>query len=288
MDNEICKPKLTDYLDLIVSSKKGRIMPTEFWKRYFYRCYACGNKNKPVFTQIINDDLANVWCLDRKQRHLFDIRESTSCDNCGSSLRSSLQARAICSVLSPRSTSLTEAVSSEEVERLKIAEINFCGALHNIIKNLPNLHYSEYRPDDKTIRQEDLNALSYKDNSFDLVITSETIEHVPDWEVALREIRRVLKPGGFHIFTVPAIMSRRTKTKAKIEKGKIINIEEPSYHGCNRSKTDDYLVFTEFGIDFRKKIDNIGYSTALYYRPIFSLNDPNLVYVSKKSMVKGQ
>ena len=41
--------------------------------------------------------------------------------------------------------------------------------------------------------------------SFDLVLTSETLEHVPDLAAASREIRRVLVPGGRHIFTIPLL-----------------------------------------------------------------------------------
>ena len=56
-------------------------------------------------------------------------------------------------------------------------------------------------------RSEDLTRLTYSDASFDLVLTSETLEHVPDLEAALREIRRVLVPGGRHIFTIPQLPS---------------------------------------------------------------------------------
>ena len=47
--------------------------------------------------------------------------------------------------------------------------------------------------------------LTYPDASFDLVLTSETLEHVPDLDAALAEIRRVLVPGGRHVFTVPLL-----------------------------------------------------------------------------------
>jgi 2-polyprenyl-3-methyl-5-hydroxy-6-metoxy-1,4-benzoquinol methylase len=45
--------------------------------------------------------------------------------------------------------------------------------------------------------------LAFKDNAFDIVICNQVLEHVPDDTVALRELRRVLQPGGLLIVGVP-------------------------------------------------------------------------------------
>ena len=47
-------------------------------------------------------------------------------------------------------------------------------------------------------------AIPLADESQDLVCLFDTIEHIPDQEKALAEIRRVLKPGGMAFFSVPA------------------------------------------------------------------------------------
>jgi SAM-dependent methyltransferase len=47
-------------------------------------------------------------------------------------------------------------------------------------------------------------ALPFPDASFDLVLATDIIEHVDDDVLALGEIRRVLKPGGRVLVTVPA------------------------------------------------------------------------------------
>jgi SAM-dependent methyltransferase len=47
--------------------------------------------------------------------------------------------------------------------------------------------------------------LPWPDETFDLVISLDMVEHTPDDRVALRELRRVTKPGGLFLMTVPAL-----------------------------------------------------------------------------------
>lgn len=55
-------------------------------------------------------------------------------------------------------------------------------------------------------RQVDANsALPYKTSQFDVVISSETIEHLENPRGFMREVRRILKPGGLFILSTPAI-----------------------------------------------------------------------------------
>lgn len=63
-----------------------------------------------------------------------------------------------------------------------------------------------------TVCAADATKLPYRDEQFDLVITVDVLEHLDDDVSALGEIRRVCKPGGIIIFTVPAfrfLWSRR-------------------------------------------------------------------------------
>jgi ubiquinone/menaquinone biosynthesis C-methylase UbiE len=52
-------------------------------------------------------------------------------------------------------------------------------------------------------------CLPFGDASFDLVICSEVLEHIPDEKTAIREIIRVLKPGGKLVVSVPRYFPER-------------------------------------------------------------------------------
>ena len=49
----------------------------------------------------------------------------------------------------------------------------------------------------------DLCALEFGDEHFDAAIVFHVLEHVPDDALALRELRRVLRPGGWALLQVP-------------------------------------------------------------------------------------
>ena len=56
--------------------------------------------------------------------------------------------------------------------------------------------WNERHPDDPRVRQGNLEALNLASESFDVALLNEVLEHVPDEMAALRELHRVLRPGG--------------------------------------------------------------------------------------------
>jgi len=96
-------------------------------------------------------------------------------------------------------------------------------------------------------RSEDLEALTFGDEYFDMVITQDVFEHVLRPAKAFAEIARTLKPGGAHVYTVPYYRGKKTVVRAKPDgKGGITHLMKPDYHG-NPIDEAGSLVITEWG-----------------------------------------
>jgi hypothetical protein len=213
-------------------------------------CYACGQKVKKfVYRKIASEKLVSDWKLSDKERLKQDRKESLFCPNCGCSARSRAMARAILKTHPDGSNSLKTWVKKQKGD-FRVAEINYTGHLHQFLVDLPSLTLSQYSEETvrakffnwlKGIKKEDITNLTYPDSSFDLVLHSEVIEHVPDPVKALKECKRILKPGGVCLFTYPEIPGRETISRKGLP---------DSYHGSGESGN---LVYWEFGSDFAKK-----------------------------------
>ncbi len=57
----------------------------------------------------------------------------------------------------------------------------------------------------------DICDLPFSDNEFDMILCNHVLEHIPDDETAMKEMYRVLKPGGKAIFQVP-LENKRAET----------------------------------------------------------------------------
>src|SRR5215207_7649913 len=137
------------------------------------------------------------------------LREHHACSECGALLRFRLQACAISTTYGRPDGTLTELVAEPFFRELAIYEPGIVGPFRAVLRELPGYVNSYYWPDvapgeeRNGVRCEDLRDLTFSDDSFDLVITSDIFEHVRGPIPAFAEIFRVLRPGGYHNFTVP-------------------------------------------------------------------------------------
>ncbi|MEI7741001.1 MAG: class I SAM-dependent methyltransferase [bacterium] len=137
----------------------------------------------------------------------------------------------------------------------KILEPSAWGATESVLMGCPGYVRSQFYDDVKFgeykdgYRSEDLENLTFGDETFDLIITQDVFEHIFDIRKAFKEIHRVLKPGGMHIFTAPMEKGwLKSIQRAKMENGKIVHLSEPSYHG-NPIDSKGSLVTYHYGAD---------------------------------------
>jgi SAM-dependent methyltransferase len=118
---------------------------------------------------------------------------------------------------------------------------------------------------------QDLEHLVFPDESFDLFVTMDVMEHILDPSRAWREIDRVLKLGGAHIFTVPIFDRPESIMRAyRNTKGETIHMMPPDYHG--NPLGGGSLVTWEWGRDIVEYVERAtGEKTEVY-----SLQDKRL------------
>lgn len=207
------------------------------------RCPCCYGRR---FNQVavLDEALVQQWQLSPEERAYVELQQGLHCSRCKNNLR----AMALASVITRRRMPLAAWVLSRPW--LRVLEVNTAGALTKFFRVMPR-HRLTVFPD------VDMMALPFDDGSFDLVIHSDTLEHVPDPVAGLRECRRVLSPRGRLCFSIPIIVGRASLQRP---------VDQPSYHG---SAGGPDLVVTEYGADFWTQIHQAGFTrsaiTALTY-----------------------
>lgn len=112
------------------------------------------------------------------------------------------------------------------------------GASLRLSEECPQYIPSQYFPDHKpgtmvgNTRSENLESLSFPDESIDLHITQDVLEHIFHPSKAFKELARTLKPGGMHIFTVPLVnKGKPSELRARLEGNQIAHLKPEQYHG---------------------------------------------------------
>lgn len=118
---------------------------------------------------------------------------------------------------------------------------------------------------------QDLTKLSFDAGQFDLIITQDVFEHIPDYRKSFSECYRVLNSTGKLVFTIPFFPELQvTEIRAKFDvSGELTHLLPPEYHG-NPVDTGGALCFQHFGWDILDDLREAGFSTAsahLYWGP---------------------
>jgi SAM-dependent methyltransferase len=203
-------------------------------------CPVCGIAASREFRPVLWESLIREWELSQDEAQSIDIREGQSCTACGAHLRSMALATALLGAVGC-DASLESWVSG--LPAVKILEINRAGDLTAWLDRLPNHLLVEFP-------ETDIHSLPFPAGDWDVVVHSDTLEHVDDPLVALRECRRVLRPAGALCFTIPIVPGRMTRRRDGMP---------ASYHGSEEDPV--YRVVTEYGADFWPTVLDAGFGT---------------------------
>ena len=203
-------------------------------------------------------------------RRNASLREGCRCVPCKASLRYRGQAGAILrSYAHHGATTIAELVHEPEFAALSFWEPRVLGPFRQHFTTMPSYVMSDYWPDVAPgdtrdgVRGEDLMALTFADNSYDLVVTSDIFEHVRHPCDGFAEVRCVLRPGGRHIFSIPVQEPWRAVTVAPVDISGAddVNILEPRYHlGPGNSQ---HIVFNDFGRDLVDGLATVGFDRTV-------------------------
>ncbi|MDA7422540.1 class I SAM-dependent methyltransferase [Tritonibacter multivorans] len=114
---------------------------------------------------------------------------------------------------------------------------------------------TQYWPDRKAgqfydgYRCENLEQLTFEDETIDLHVHLDVLEHVNSPKACFEEMERTLRPGGKIIFTTPvAIDKAKTERRALYTESGVQHLFEPEYHG-NPISDQGALVTFHYGAD---------------------------------------
>jgi SAM-dependent methyltransferase len=210
-------------------------------------CYVCGS-SEFAYTPVLWDKLIREWQLVGYEVDYINRQQGLYCKSCGSNLRSIALAKGILNTYKFKGT-LSEFVDSSQVADLKLLEINQAGSLTPILERIKGHRLVTYPNFDMT-------KLAINSSIYDLVVHSDTLEHVDNPVSALSECRRVLTAEGRCVFTVPLIVDRLSRSREGLPK---------SYHGAQGQATSDYFVNYEFGMDIWKYVLKAGFSGVTFH-----------------------
>jgi len=137
----------------------------------------------------------------------------------------------------------------------------------------------------EAIRVEDVTKLSFAARTFHAVLSFDVLEHVPDYRQALQEFFRVLKPGGWLIWSAPFSFAEATEIRASVsDDGSIQHHMPPDYHGDPFSDKG-VLCFQSFGMDILPVMEAIGFEQARvcgFSSLEFAYLDRSIIFVAQK------
>ncbi|MGJ8683495.1 MAG: class I SAM-dependent methyltransferase [Nonlabens sp.] len=122
----------------------------------------------------------------------------------------------------------------------------------------------------------DICNLPFENDSYDFILCNHVLEHIPDDETAMKELYRVLKPGGKAILQIP------------LENDRTVTFEDDSI----TDKVERARIFGQYdhvrvyGMDYFKRLESIGFQVqAVDYTAQLSPEDVDRYRLAKGELI---
>ena len=221
-------------------------------------CNICGNYSGLFY------DFPNIQ--KRAEHEIGLLRESLCCKSCGATMRHRVLAHKLLEYINSKVAhpfmSLSDYIKVDF--SLRILDTDCFSPIHRILRGKKGYVASKYLPAEKFgvevesgIYNLNLESIDFKDNHFDVVLTSDVMEHVKYDDAAHTEINRVLDIGGAYIFTVPFNPSYKFNRILVAETGfGEVFLEKPHYHGD--PLTGGILAYRIYGVELIESLKAKG------------------------------
>lgn len=195
------------------------------------------------------------------------LRETLLCKSCGSTNRQRTLAHMLISVLHRQFACEGSALDGLACRagKVEIWDTDAFGPIGARVGSVANVTRSKYLPHlpfggetEPGVYNIDLQQAGFPSNRFDVILTSDVMEHVRDDRRAHAEIFRCLRPGGAYLFTVPYTEDRaRTLHLVDTSSAEDVFLQPPHYHGDPIS--GKILAYRIYGRDLIERLEEAGF-----------------------------
>lgn len=167
------------------------------------------------------------------------------------------------------------------LDNLKVLHIAPEYSLRKVFLSMPQLNYLSIDLKSRlAMISMDATDIHMPDNTIDVVLCSHVLEHVPEDRKAMRELYRVLKPGGWAIIQVPI----NTSLEETFEDSMAVSPHERE----RLFGQDDHV--RKYGLDYKERLEEAGFAVKVddYFRELgadkirlYGLTEENIYFCVK-------
>lgn len=234
--------------------------------RHRFTCPICGHDVTPLY------DFPDVYL--RREHRVAVLRETLQCRSCFASMRQRTLALGLLGFLNARlrtSVPSIAALGSAGFHGLTVLDSDNFSAISRLLRATPGYVRCSYLPT-RPFGQElepgyfniDLQRIDFPDASFDVVLSSDVMEHVRNCDAAHAEIGRILRPGGAYVFTVP-FDEQEAENRQLVDTStdQDVFLCKPHIHGDVLS-AGGILAYRVFGRALIAELEHLGFTVNLH------------------------